>query len=299
MPRSYLPLNGLRAFEASARHLSLTQAAIELCVTQAAVSQQVKSLEQRLGVTLFQRLPRGLKLTAEGETLFPVLVRAFDQLDDTLARMEGGTVREPLYIGAVGTFAVNWLMPRLRVFEEQYPFIDIRLSTNNNRVDIAAEGLDFAIRFGDGRWHGTEAFKLFEAPLSALCVGHIAGSLHEPADIASYPLLRSYRADEWAKWFEAAKAPRSRYVDRTVVFDSSIVMMEAALQGAGIALAPPLLFSRLLTSGLVEQPFDISISLGAYWLTKLQSREMRPSMQTFLEWLYAQIAAECMGASHS
>lgn len=292
MPRSYLPLNGLRAFEAAARHLSLTQAAIELCVTQAAISQQVKSLEQRLGVTLFQRLPRGLKLTAEGETLFPVLVRAFDQMDDTLARMESGTVREPLYVGAVGTFAVNWLMPRLSTFEEQYPFIDVRLSTNNNRVDIAAEGLDFAIRFGDGRWHGTQAFKLFEAPLSALCLADIALTLHEPADVASHTLLRSYRSDEWGRWFEAAKAPQSRSIENAVVFDSSIVMMEATLQGAGIALAPPLLFSRLLTSGLIEQPFDISITLGAYWLTKLQSREMRPSMQAFSEWIFTQIIAE-------
>lgn len=164
MVRPYLPLNGLRAFEASARHLSFTRAAIELCVTQAAVSQQVKSLETRLGVRLFQRLPRGLKITAEGEALLPVVTGSFDQLALSLERIEGGHVRELLFLGTVGTFAVGWLLPRLPDFQRQFPFVDIRLSTNNNRVDMAAEGLDFAIRFGNGSWHGTEAIRLFDAP---------------------------------------------------------------------------------------------------------------------------------------
>jgi DNA-binding transcriptional LysR family regulator len=154
MVRPHLPLNALRAFEASARHLSFTKAAIELCVTQAAVSHQVKSLEGQLGVTLFKRLPRGLMLTHEGETLLPTLRDAFDRIAGTLERFESGHYREVLTVGAVGTFAVGWLLPRLPDFHAQNPFIDLRLSTNNNRVDIAAEGLDYAIRFGTGAWHG-------------------------------------------------------------------------------------------------------------------------------------------------
>lgn len=169
MVRQFLPLNGLRAFEASARHLSFTRAAIELCVTQAAVSQQVKSLEKRLGVALFQRLPRGLKITAEGEALLPTLTTSFDQMAITLDRIEAGQVRELLFLGVVGTFAVGWLLPRLPDFQQRHPFIDVRISTNNNRVDMAAEGLDLAIRFGSGSWHGTEASRLFDAPLSPLC----------------------------------------------------------------------------------------------------------------------------------
>lgn len=150
MLRSHLPLNALRAFEASARHLSFTRAAIELCVTQAAVSHQVKSLEAQLNVALFKRLPRGLMLTREGETLLPVVRESFDRIAHTLGQFEGGHYREVLTVGAVGTFAVGWLLPRLPDFQSRYPFIDLRLSTHNNRVDVAAEGLDYAIRFGAG-----------------------------------------------------------------------------------------------------------------------------------------------------
>ncbi|MDO8405119.1 MULTISPECIES: LysR family transcriptional regulator [Pseudomonas] len=285
MIRPHLPLNALRAFEASARHLSFTRAAVELFVTPAAVSHQVKSLEAQLNVTLFKRLPRGLMLTSEGETLLPVLRESFDRIAETLERFEGGHFREVLTVGAVGTFAVGWLLPRLADFQSKHPFIDLRLSTNNNRVDVAAEGLDYAIRFGAGAWHGIEASKLIEAPLSVLCVPEIAGQLQEPADLLKQTLLRSYRTDEWPEWFLAAGLPANTPAPRSIVFDSSLAMMEAALQGAGIALAPPLMFARQLAAGAIEQPFDIGITTGCYWLTRLQSRPETSAMTMFKEWL--------------
>ncbi|EGE57505.1 UNVERIFIED_ORG: LysR family transcriptional regulator of beta-lactamase [Rhizobium esperanzae] len=288
MVRQFLPLNGLRAFEASARHLSFTRAAIELCVTQAAVSQQVKRLEKRLGVALFQRLPRGLKITAEGEALLPTVSASFDQMATTLDRIEAGQVRELLFLGVVGTFAVGWLLPRLADFQRRHPFIDVRISTNNNRVDPAAEGLDFAIRFGSGSWHGTEAQHLFEAPLSALCIPELADDLRTPADLAGVTLLRSYRADEWSTWFAAAGVPPAAQVNAGIVFDSSVAMMEAALQGLGVALAPPSMFSRHLSSGAIVQPFTPTISLGSYWLTRLQSRPVTPAMRAFSDWIFVQ-----------
>ncbi|MEX5508047.1 LysR family transcriptional regulator [Pseudomonas paralactis] len=285
MLRSHLPLNALRAFEASARHLSFTRAAIELCVTQAAVSHQVKSLEAQLNVTLFKRLPRGLMLTREGETLLPVLREAFDRIAHTLGQFEGGHYREVLTVGAVGTFAVGWLLPRLADFHSRYPFIDLRLSTHNNRVDVAAEGLDYAIRFGAGAWHGTEACPLLEAPLTVLCVPQIAEQLHSPADLLKHTLLRSYRADEWSLWFQAAGLPEDTRMPRSIVFDSSLAMMEAALQGSGVALAPALMFSRQLENDVVRQPFDVGITTGSYWLTRLQSRNETPAMLAFKGWL--------------
>ncbi|CAN7577697.1 LysR family transcriptional regulator [Rhizobium sp. LjRoot258] len=285
MVRPHLPLNALRAFEASARHLSFTKAAIELCVTQAAVSHQVKSLETRLNVTLFERLPRGLMLTSEGETLLPALRDAFDRIAGTLERFEGGHYREVLRVGAVGTFAVGWLLPRLRAFHARHPFIDLRLSTNNNRVDIAAEGLDYAIRFGSGAWHGVEAVRLLEAPLSALCVPEIATELSSPADLLKQTLLRSYRTDEWSQWFAAAGLETNLPLLRSIVFDSSLAMMEAALQGAGVALAPPLMFSRHLLAETIRQPFEITVTMGCYWLTRLQSRPETPAMSAFRLWL--------------
>ena len=285
MVRQFLPLNGLRAFEASARHLSFTRAAIELCVTQAAVSQQVKGLEKRLGVALFQRLPRGLKITAEGEALLPTVTSSFDQMATTLDRIEAGQVRELLFLGVVGTFAVGWLLPRLQAFQKRHPFIDVRVSTNNNRVDMAAEGLDFAIRFGQGSWHGTDAFRLFDAPLSPLCTPKLAETLKAPADLMEATLLRSYRADEWSSWFAAAGVTPAAQVNAGIVFDTSLGMMEAALQGLGVALAPPSMFSRHLASGAVVQPFPVTISLGSYWLTRLQSKPPTPAMQVFSDWL--------------
>ncbi len=291
MVRQFLPLNGLRAFEASARHLSFTRAAIELCVTQAAVSQQVKGLERRLGVALFQRLPRGLKITAEGEALLPTVTSSFDQMATTLDRIEAGQVRELLFLGVVGTFAVGWLLPRLAAFQKRYPFIDVRISTNNNRVDMAAEGLDFAVRFGQGSWHGTDAFRLFEAPLSPLCTPKLAETLKTPADLMEATLLRSYRADEWSTWFAAAGVTPAAQVNAGIVFDTSVGMMEAALQGLGVALAPPSMFSRHLASGAVVQPFPVTISLGSYWLTRLQSKPPTPAMQVFSEWMFETIGS--------
>src|ERR671927_1075100 len=173
MIRPYLPLNSLRAFEAAARHLSFTKAAIELCVTPAALGHQVKALEERLGIPLFRRLPRGLALTDEGQALLPMLTESFGRIRATLDRFENGHFREVVTVGAVGTFATGWLLPRLQAFCDTHPYVDLRILTNNNRVDIAGEGLDFAIRFGDGSWHGTEATHLLAAPLSPVCAPEI------------------------------------------------------------------------------------------------------------------------------
>lgn len=295
MVRPYLPLNAFRAFEASARHLSFTRAAIELNVTQAAVSHQVKSLEEQLNVVLFKRLPRGLMITVEGESLLPVLCDSFDRMADAVERFRGGHVREILTVGAVGTFAVGWLLPRLAAFRERYPFVEVRLSTNNNRVDLAAEGLDFAIRFGAGAWHGTDAVRLFDAPLSVLAIPAVARALREPADLLGLTLLRSYRRDEWTRWFEAAGLPRTPPPQNAIVFDTSLAMMEAVLQGAGVGLAPLLMFSRLLAAGAVVQPFETSLALGSYWLTRLQSRSLTPAMAAFAAWLAATVAEEGLG----
>lgn len=286
MIRPYLPLNALRAFEAAARHESFTRAAIELCVTPAALSHQVKALEERLGASLFRRLPRGLALTDEGQALLPVLRDSFDRIAELLQRFDAGVVREVLAVGSVGTFAVGWLLPRLASFQAAHPFVDLRLSTHNNRVDVAAEGLDFAVRFGDGAWHGILAERLFAAPLTPLCTPAIAERLAEPADLGRETLLRSYRADDWPDWFRAAGiAPPAV---RGPVFDSSWVMIEAAMQGAGVALAPSSMFERELTEGALVRPFEAEVDTGAYWLTRLKSRTPTNAMRAFRDWILAE-----------
>jgi LysR family transcriptional regulator of beta-lactamase len=161
--RPQLPLNALRAFEASARHLSFTRAGLELRVTQAAISHQVKGLEEILGVTLFRRLPRGLALTDEALALVPVLTEAFARIGATLDRLAHGLDQEVVTLGCVGTFATGWLSRHLGDFRAKHPLVDLRLLTNNNRVDMAGDGLDLALRFGHGSWHGAEAVHLLSA----------------------------------------------------------------------------------------------------------------------------------------
>ncbi|MBA1360171.1 LysR family transcriptional regulator [Burkholderia gladioli] len=288
--RPNLPLNALRAFESSSRHLSFTRAAQELNVTQAAVSQQVRALEERLGVSLFKRLPRGLAVTDEGLALRPVLSDAFDRIESVLRQFEGGHFHEVLTVGAVGTFAVGWLMPRLRSFHALHPFVELRLMTNNNLVDLAAEGLDCAIRFGDGNWPGTRAQKLFDAPLSLLCAPDISQRLRVPADLVGETLLRSYRADDWMNWF--AKAGLAPMPARGAVFDSSRLMVEAATQGAGVALAPASMFARDLATGRLVRPFDIEVQAGSYWLIGQKGKPATPAMQLFNQWIVKQAEEE-------
>lgn len=279
-----LPLNALRAFEASARHLSFTRAALELNVTQTAVAAQVKNLELRLGSPLFRRLPRGLALTDEGQALLPMLTDSFGRIAAVLAQFRGGRYREPLTVGAVGTFAVGWLVPRLEAFERDHPFIDLRLMTHNNRVDLAGEGLDYAIRFGGGAWHGTEAEPLIEAPLSPVCTPQLARQLQTPADLGRHTLLRSYRKDEWSQWFAAAGVTQAPLL-RGPVFDSSLALASAAAQGAGIALLPVRLFGSELRHQRLVQPFRVEVAAGRYWLTRLQSRPVSAAMLAFRTWL--------------
>jgi len=288
MVRPHLPLNALRAFEASARHLSFTRAAIELCVTQAAVSHQVKGLETRLGVTLFRRLPRGLALTDEGLALLPALADSFDRIAELVEGIAGGMATQVLSVAAVGTFATGWLLPRLPGFRSAHPRIDLRLFTNNNRVDIAGEGLDFAIRFGDGAWHGTESVALIETPLTPLCTPAIARGLAEPRDLLGATLLRSYRADEWPRWFAAAGVAAPPL--HGPVFDSSVTMAAAAMQGAGVALAPPAMLARAIEDGTLVRPFAQAVTTGRYWLTWLKSRVPNPAMLAFRDWIAAEAA---------
>ena len=283
-----LPLNALRAFEVSARHLNFTRAAEELHLSPTAVSQHVRNLEQRLGKPLFRRVPRGLALTDEGLALLPVLAESFARIAASLVgfdRGRGARLREVLSVGAVGTFAVGWLLPRLREFQHVHPFVDLRIFTNNNRVDLAGEGLDFAVRFGDGHWHGTEAIALMKAPLAPVCAPAIAERLKTPRDLGREALLRSYRSDEWAAWFAAAGLQPP--LVKGVIFDSSLAMAEAAAQGAGVALLPSAMFARDLRSGRLVKLFDVEIDAGGYWLTYLKSRRTTAAMRAFRDWVVA------------
>jgi LysR family transcriptional regulator of beta-lactamase len=284
---SSVSLSALRAFEAAARHLSFTRAGMELSVTQAAISHQVKGLEERLGLELFRRTPRGLVLTDEGRALMAPVSESFERLSRALGQFENGCLKEVVTVGAVGTFAVGWLMDRLPDFTARHPMIDLRLLTNNNKVDLAGESLDYAIRFGDGAWHGIHAEKLMDAPFAPVCSAATAQGLKVPADLARYPLLRSYRSQDWPRWLRLAGAPE--LIARGPLFDSSWIMVQAALRGDGIALVPVSMFRRELERGDLVQPFAILADLGGYWLTRLMSRTESGGMALFRNWLMDRI----------
>ncbi len=283
MLRPQLPLNALRAFEAAARHQNFTRAALELCVSQAALSHQIRGLEERLGVVLFHRLPRGVALTDEGARLYPVLNEAFDRISSGLGGVAGGGYREVLSVGVVGTFATGWLLPRLADFNNRHPDIELRLQTHNNRIDLAGEGLDLAIRFGDGDWQGQACTAVLDAPFAPVCAPALARQLRDPCDLVQVSLLRSYRADEWPRWLQAVGT--TAVEARGPVFDSSLTLAAAAAGGAGVALLPLRMFEQDLAEGRLVQPFGQTVELGRYWLTRLRSRAESEAARRFREWL--------------
>lgn len=283
MDRSQLPLNALRAFEAAARHLSFTRAALELCVSQAALSHQIKALEERLGFALFRRLPRGVALTDEGSALVPALSDSFDRMGAALDMFARGQIREVVTLGVVSTFATGWLLPRLGGFKGLHPEIDLRILTNNNRPDLAGEGLNLAIRFGEGAWHGVDSTPLMEAPLMPMVAPSIVAAVKTPADLFAQNLLRSYRPDEWPKWFAAAGLTPPKLTGP--MFDSSLAIAQAAMAGAGVGLLPAAMFQAELASERLSIPLDVSVSAGRYWLTRLQTRPETAGMAAFRTWL--------------
>lgn len=278
-----ISLNSLRAFAAAARHLSFTGAGKAMFVTQAAVSHQVKALEGQLGVTLFRRTTRGLVLTDEGHALAPIVEEAFKKIEKTLAALAKGTQTQVLNVSVVGTYALGFLIERLPQFATLHPQIDLRMMTNNNKVDMWGESLDYAIRFGDGAWRAVESDLLMAAPIAPLCAPAIADKLRAPSQLAGYRLLRSYRAQDWADWLSCAGVLNLNASGP--IFDSSTAMVQAAILGEGVALAPPSMFQRELKRGDIVQPFPQLIDVGSYWLTKLISKDVTPAMSAFKTWL--------------
>lgn len=282
MDRPDLPLNALRTFEVAARQGSFTRAAIELRVTQAAVSHQIARLEDLLGCPLFLRTPSGLMLTDEAKAVFPVIERSLDDIARALDRI-GRHEAEVLNIGVVTAFAAGWLLPRLPAFEAAHPEITLRVSTHNNRVEIAREGLDLAIRFGEGRWPGLEAVPLIAPEMMPHCAPALAPLLQTPADLHGQRLLRSYRADEWPRWFAAADTPCPPLSGP--VLDTSVALADLAASGFGVALLPVPLFERAVAEGRLARPFATGIATGRYWLTLPADRVMTPAMRSLLAWL--------------
>jgi LysR family glycine cleavage system transcriptional activator len=267
-------LNGLRAFEAAARHLSFTQAASELNVTQTAISHQIKRLEHELGVRLFIRQNRALTLTAEASEYLPGVRAAFNDLrlaTDRLLRREDDHV---LTVSTLASLAAKWLLPRLSAFQEAHPGIDVRITTSATLVDFQRDNVDAAIRYGRGQWQGLRADWLMADEVFPVCSPALLKGgrpLRCPEDLRDHVLLHTSNAnsDDWRLWLTAAGLPADLSRQPGITFDLIFMTIQAAI-----------------TKGRLVVPFKIALPADAgFYLVSPQGRRDTPKLAAFRKWL--------------
>jgi LysR family glycine cleavage system transcriptional activator len=298
MPTRLPPLNALRAFEAAARHLSFTKAAAELLVTQAAISHQIKALEDHLGCRLFRRIGRTLLLTDEGQALLPHVHGAFEELAAGLRRLEHCRAAGVLTLSVMPSLAATWLVPRLRDFRARHPEIELHLSATDLLVDFERDPIDAAIRYGLGSWPGVRAERLFAAPLIPVCSPALLTGpppLQIPADLAAHTLLHAVNSlDEWRMWLLGAGASTIE-PERGLRFATSALALQAAVAGMGVAIGRPPLIAEDLAAGRLVAPFAFELpSDCGYYLATPAARQDPPKVQALRRWLLAAAAAEVL-----
>ena len=289
-----LPLSAIRIFEAAARLKSFTRAADELGVSQAAVSWQVKALEQRLDQPLFVRLPREVTLTPAGERLARAATEALSLLRAAVSDLVD-TEEGVLSITTVQSLGGQWLAPRLGAFQIAHPKIAVRLDASSRAVDLQRENVDLALRAGRGQWPGLEAHKLIPSVQTALCTPTFLarlGGLASPADLLDAPRIGT--AAEWAVWFAAAgvTAGAEHAVPRLMA-DAQALEVASALADQGVALGSPIFFAAEIAQGRLVAPFDIAADYGGgYWLAYPAERRRVRKIAAFRDWILAQAAAD-------
>jgi LysR family glycine cleavage system transcriptional activator len=295
MPRPLPPIASLRAFEAAVRHMNFTRAAEELAITQAAVSYQIRILEERLGTTLFIREPRRLLLTETGAELAIPLRDAFDRLRATFESFHE-EARSVLALSISETFAANWLVPRLGSFQMENPSIAVRLESSNALVDFSREKFDAGVRSGRGEWAGVAAHRLFRLMFTPVCTPSLLkrlGPLKDPRDLLDLPLI-SPADPAWRIWFAAAGVPDAKLcpVDGPN-FGVQHLEGKAALADQGVAMVSPNFFTPELNSGRLVRLFDVTADSGeAYWFAYPRQLANTTKLRAFRAWIIAQAAAE-------
>ena len=291
-------LNGLRAFEAAARHLSFTQAASELNVTQTAISHQIKRLEQELGVRLFVRQNRSLTLTPEASQYLPGVRAAFNDLKLATDRLLRKDQDHVLTVSTLASLAAKWLLPRLSAFQEAHPGIDVRITTSTGLVDFQRDNVDAAIRYGRGQWPGVRADWLMADEVFPVCSPALANGtkpLKCPEDLRDHVLLHTSNAnsDDWRLWLTAAGLPANLSKQPGVTFDLIFMTIQAAIDGIGVAMGRTSYVQDDIAKGRLVVPFKIALPADAgFYLVSPQARADSPKLSAFREWLVTSVQAK-------
>jgi LysR family glycine cleavage system transcriptional activator len=303
MHKAFPPLNALRAFEAAARHMSLTKAARELNVTAGALSHQIRALEEHLGLKLFERRVRSIALTAAGKQLYPGLQTGFIRIRDAVADLSTARGDRVLVISTPPGFTAKWLAPRLHRFSSAHADIDTRVSSSLANADFTTDGVDVAIRnlasdaSADAELVIEKLIELFLVPVCSPGLAASHGPLRGPEDLARLPLihdetlLQRAAMPTWADWFKVAGVDGVD-VSRGLRFSSADHALDATVEGAGVLLAHDVLaYDDLRTRRLII-PFELKLRSGrAYYFVCPKRQQQRPNVQAFRTWIKEEAAA--------
>jgi len=287
----------LRSFEAAARHLSFTEAAAELNLTQGAVSHQIKELETRLGVKLFNREARGINLSDAGDIYLPYVREALGRLRAGLDALRPEGDDNVLTVSCSPNFAAKWLVPRLGAFSREHPDIDLRISAMMQHVTFEGDGIDLGVRHGIGDWPHLHVTQLCQEVVFPICSPLLLASLDQVDSIeglANLTLLHDQDRAAWAKWLTAMDVPLEAFdLDHGPVFNESSLVIDAAVAGQGVALARSALSALDLAAGRLVRPVENSLPAKfSYWIVCPKPRAGRPQIESFRRWLVAQATSE-------
>ncbi|MBT2188189.1 LysR substrate-binding domain-containing protein [Sphingobium nicotianae] len=289
------PLAAVRAFEAAARLLNFTEAAQALGMSQAAVSYQIKTLEERLGVPLFHRTGRRVELTSQGQALAPVIIRAFDEMRTGFANLRADTA-SVLTISCTQSFAHLWLAPRIGQFQMLQPDLAVRIHTSDQLVDFARDQIDVAIRGGGGSWPGSDAELLIRNRVAPLCSPDFLAR-HSPietaADLLALPRLSPNDA-WWEAWFKAMGiATEAGEGPPALALDSQVLEGRAAMAGQGFAILTPWFWRREIEAGLLVEPVPSNVTeIMNYWVAYPHANRNLPRIKQFRDWIRGEFARE-------
>lgn len=296
------PLNSLRAFEAAARHMSFQKAAEELFVTPAALSYQIRQLEDFLGLKLFDRLNRTVQLTEAGEIFLPGIRDGFLQMENALRQLNRRKSENVLVISAGPAFTAKWLAPKLYRFMMRHPEIDARISASIKTADMTRDDIDIAIRFGKGEYPGCKSFPLFDEYVTPMCSPALMDGpfpLETPSDLAHHTLIHDdthvgvFELAGWSTWLEEAGVSDVDPTRSGLHFNVADHALDAAVAGAGVVLGRGVLAQTDIEAGRLVMPFDLRLKADfSFFAVMLESRVNDPTIQAFFTWLQDEISGE-------